>query len=233
MRAAACVVAALAIAGCGGDASPRDQGTTVTPVPTNTTIPADIHKIRHVIVIMQENRSFDSYFGAYPGADGIEMTNGQPAVCVPDPTSGECVRPYHDRQDRDLGGPHGAAAARADIDGGAMDGFVQQQLHGMRGCEPTFNPSCGNSGATPDVMGYHTGADIPNYWAYAHDFVLQDHMFESVNSWSLPSHLYMVSEWSALCTAPRDPWSCKDAPEQPEFPPDALRNRSGTTPDSA
>jgi phospholipase C len=44
-----------------------------------------IHKIRHVVVIMQENRSFDSYFGTYPGADGIPMKAGVPAVCVPDP----------------------------------------------------------------------------------------------------------------------------------------------------
>ena len=46
---------------------------------------AGIHKIKHVIVIMQENRSFDTYFGTYPGADGIPMQNGVPTVCVPDP----------------------------------------------------------------------------------------------------------------------------------------------------
>src|SRR4029077_19123368 len=42
-------------------------------------------------------------------------------------------------------------------------------------------------------------------------FVLQDHMFESVGSWSLPEHLYMVSEWSAFCTVPGDASSCRDA----------------------
>ncbi len=47
-------------------------------------VPPGIHKIKHVIVILQENRSFDSYFGTYPGADGIPMKNGQPTVCVPD-----------------------------------------------------------------------------------------------------------------------------------------------------
>ena len=52
-----------------------------------------IHKIRHVVVIMQENRSFDSYFGTYPGADGIPMLNGVPTVCVPDPLNGGCQRP--------------------------------------------------------------------------------------------------------------------------------------------
>ena len=48
-------------------------------------------------------------------------------------------------------------------------------------------------------MGYHTAAEIPNYWTYAQDFVLKDHMFEPVKSWSLPDHLYLVSAWSAKC----------------------------------
>ena len=56
-------------------------------------------------------------------------------------------------------------------------------------------------------MGYHTGAELPNYWAYAKNFVLQDHMFEPVKSWSLPDHLYLVSGWSAWC-ANRSPMSC-------------------------
>jgi phospholipase C len=46
-------------------------------------------------------------------------------------------------------------------------------------------------------MGYHTASDIRNDWAWAKDFVLQDHMFEPNASWSLPSHLCFVSEWSA------------------------------------
>ena len=38
-------------------------------------------------------------------------------------------------------------------------------------------------------MGYHDWHEIPNYWNYARNFVLQDHMFEAVNAWSLPAHL--------------------------------------------
>jgi len=41
-----------------------------------TAIPEGIHKVRHVIIIMQENRSFDSYFGTFPGADGLPTKNG-------------------------------------------------------------------------------------------------------------------------------------------------------------
>ena len=54
-------------------------------------------------------------------------------------------------------------------------------------------------------MGYHTQSDIPNYWTYAKDFVLQDHMFEPNASWSLPSHLFLVSEWAAHCTQEDNP----------------------------
>jgi phospholipase C len=59
------------------------------------------------------------------------------------------------------------------------------------------------------VVGYHTAAEIPNYWTYADRFVLQDHLFEGVRSWSLPSHLDMVSGWSARCSDPADPMSCR------------------------
>jgi phospholipase C len=57
-------------------------------------------------------------------------------------------------------------------------------------------------------MGYKTAADIPNYWAYARNFVLQDRMFEPARAWSLPAHQYMVSGWAARCTKPSDPSTC-------------------------
>ena len=46
-------------------------------------------------------------------------------------------------------------------------------------------------------MGYHDAREIPNYWTYAQNFVLQDNMFEPNSSWSWPEHLFMVSGWSA------------------------------------
>ncbi len=167
-----------------------------------------IHKIKHIIVIMQENRSFDSYFGTFPGADGIPMQNGVPTVCVPDPATKQCVKPYHDPQDLNGGGPHGEANATADIDNGKMDGFIGQAERGRKGCKDVTNPICTNTKSV-DVMGYHDAREIPNYWTYAEDFVLQDHLFESDASWSLPAHLYMVSAWSAKCTSD-DPNSCQN-----------------------
>jgi phospholipase C len=168
---------------------------------------SDIHKIKHVIVIMQENRSFDTYFGTFPGADGIPMKNGVPTVCVNDPLTGQCVKPYHNPQDLNGGGPHGAANAAADIDGGKMDGFIAQAEKGRKGCANSTNPICTNSKSI-DVMGYHDAREIPNYWSYAQNFVLQDHMFEPTASWSLPAHLFMVSAWSAVCSQEDDPSSC-------------------------
>ncbi|WP_229231635.1 alkaline phosphatase family protein [Sinomonas cyclohexanicum] len=195
------------------------------PTVGETVQDAGISKIKHVVVIMQENRSFDSYFGTFPGADGIPMKGGVPAVCVPDPAKGTCVAPYYDPADKNSGGPHSAANATADIDGGKMDGFIAQAENASSKCAPN-EPAC-NGAAGTDVMGYHDARDIPNYWAYARDYVLQDRMFEPNASWSLPAHLYMVSEWSAKCSTAGDPASCVNALQGPALPPDfgaGLRN---------
>jgi phospholipase C len=166
-----------------------------------------IHRILRVVIIMQENRSFDSYFGTFPGADGIPMRDGVPAICVPDPRSHTCVTPYHDALDQNSGGPHTTDDAAADIDGGRMDGFITEAVEAHRRCADVNNPACRNGDAT-DVMGYHDAREIPNYWTYAREFVLQDRMFEPCSSWSLPAHLFVVSGWSATC-AGHDPMSCR------------------------
>jgi phospholipase C len=177
-----------------------------------------IHKIQHVVVIMQENRSFDQYFGTFPGADGLPVQNGQFTTCVPDPATSTCVKPYHDSSDLNYGGPHGQTNATADINGGKMDGFIAEALKGKKAtCTGPDDPNCGGDGKSggSDVMGYHDAREIPNYWTYAQDFVLQDQMFEPNASWSLPEHLFMVSEWSAKCSSASDPMSCVNALQNP------------------
>ncbi len=218
--------AALAAACSSGPnaAAPQthSQSTPASPARTPTTavavtggpsgayvVPAAIHKIRHVIVIQQENRSFDSYFGTFPGANGIAMKNGKPTVCVRDPRRHTCVAPFVDHADVNGGGPHATISAVADVDSGMMDGFIGQAESGRRGCLDYTNPACTNA-SKPDVMGYHTAGDIPNYWKYAENFVLQDNMFEPNASWSLPAHLFLVSEWSARC-ARHNPRTCVSA----------------------
>jgi phospholipase C len=184
--------------------------------PAQSQAPDPIHKIRHVIIIMQENRSFDTYFGTFPGADGIPMRNGAPTACVPNPR-GDCVRPFHDANDRNRGGPHSARAAVAAINGGKMDGFVTVAERTRRGCRDTNAPNCGGD---IEVMGYHDGRELANYWKYAHDYVLQDRMFEPNASWSLPQHLFLVSEWSAWCKRVGEPMSCENELQSPDYPPD-------------
>jgi phospholipase C len=220
---AAIAAAALAMAGCQGGspaAAPRRHGPSIlsgSPAPAPVINPA-IHKIKHIIVIMQENRSFDNFFGTYPGADGIPMHNGVPAVCVPDPRTAKCVRPFHDRTDQNQGAPHDALAAKNDIAGGKMNGFIAEAMHVPANCAgQVHNPACTVGNRPLDVMGYHTGADLPNYWSYARHFVLQDHMFEPNASWSLPAHLFMVSEWSAVCST-HNPMSCRNSLNNPVNP---------------
>ena len=161
-----------------------------------------IHKIKHIVVIMQENRSFDSYFGTFPGADGIPAN-----VCVPDPVNGGCARPWVDHHDGNGNDPHAESAFKADVAGGKMNGFVSFAEKYL--CKD--KPPC-----HPDVMGYHVQSDIPNYWTYARDFVLQDHFFEAPGSWSLPAHLYEVSGWSANCRSPNNPMSCTSSLAPPD-----------------
>ena len=67
-------------------------------------------------------------------------------------------------------------------------------------------------------MGYHA-IDIPNYWTYASDYVLQDRMFQPNASWSLPEHLFLVSEWSARCSVHNDPSTCTNSLDQREHTP--------------
>jgi phospholipase C len=177
--------------------------------------------IAHVIVIMQENRSFDSYFGTFPGAHGIPLDDaGVPIPCLPvPPTDGgsptDCVRPFHDVNNYNAGGPHGQGDSIADVNGGAMNGFLTQvpiSGIGSSGCASQSNAdgcasAIADGAARFDAVGYHTDAELPNYWAYARAFTLQDAMFEPNASWSMASHLFLVSEWAAKCKT-ADPMSC-------------------------
>src|SRR5262245_26068032 len=96
VRCALALVAVLAAAGCLGNGTTKGTNGTEPEAHSNwadvpVQDPSGIHKIKHVIMIMQENRSFDEYFGTFPGADGIPMQNGVPTVCLPNPYTGNCV----------------------------------------------------------------------------------------------------------------------------------------------
>lgn len=172
-----------------------------------------LDKLDHLIFVVQENRSFDHYFGTYPGADGIPMQDGRSTACLPDPVLGRCVHLYHSTAQYFEGGPHGKGASTQDINGGKMDGFVGQAVLAsdapcprnryLSGCGAFLGPE-----RQPDVASYVDRDQIPLYWDYADRYVLQDRMFAPVDSWTLPSHLALVSGWAAACTNPADPMTC-------------------------
>ena len=95
-----------------------------------------------------------------------------------------------------------------------MDGFAEAAARKRGTCasaDRRFRPICGpfeGPRHQPDVLSYHTRRDIPNYWAYADAFTLQERMFAPTDSWTLPSHLFLVSAWSAICSDPNDGMSC-------------------------
>lgn len=126
------------------------------------------------------------------------MKDGMPIVCLPDRRRGHCDAFQIDTPDMNGGGPHSHAAAVADIDAGKMDGFANVRDDAFKTCKVPTDPVCvAAKTVEPDVMGYYDVGQIPNYWAYAEQFVLADQMFEPVSSSSIAAHLYMASRWSA------------------------------------
>jgi phospholipase C len=134
--------------------------------------------ITHFISLMQQNRSFDSYFGTYPGADGIPKDTCMPAD--PARPKGRCVRPFHigNQTVGDL--PQDRRAFVDQYHDGKMDGFVAAgREEGGR--------------VNPTVMGYYDENDIPFYWNVADQYVLFDRFFTSTFSGSVRSAMYWVT----------------------------------------
>jgi phospholipase C len=133
----------------------------------------NMNQIQHIIFLVRENRSFDHYFGACPGADGATtatISNGQ-IISLGHAT---------DATPQDL--CHSLPCAEIAIDGGKMDGF--DLLIG------------GNKLNEFIAYTQMQQQDIPNYWQYAKTFVLADHMFSSAHTDSFPNHLYTVGATS-------------------------------------
>ena len=137
--------------------------------------------IEHFVVLMQENHSFDNYFGTYPGADGIPE-----GVCMPiEPTRGRregCVTPFHlgsrNVQDTPLG--NSTRIARRQYNGGRMNGFIS-----------AFTAEAGTF--EPAVMGYYDDREIPYYWNLANEYVLFDRFFASSAGGTLRNHLFWMA----------------------------------------
>jgi len=131
----------------------------------------NMNQIQHIVFLVRENRSFDHYFGLFPGlgADGTStgvLSNGQviPLGHATDSTPQDIC--------------HTLPCAQIAIDSGKMDGF-DLLVGGNKNNEFTSYTQMQQQ-------------DIPNYWQYAQHFVLGSHMFSSEHSDSFPNHLYTV-----------------------------------------
>jgi phospholipase C len=148
--------------------------TTISPA---AGAPLPIQQIQHIVIIMQENRSFDHYFGTYPHVNGIPSN-----VCLTiNASTTQCVKPYLETNPNVEGASHGWVAAHTCWDNGKMDGFVWA-------ASADSDPS--------NVMGHYDYHMLPYYWTYASNYVLFDNFFHSILSFSLPNHLYLISAQS-------------------------------------
>jgi phospholipase C len=134
--------------------------------------------IKHFVSLMQENHSFDNYFGTYPGVDGIPEE-----TCMPiDPRAprGGCIRPFRigNRAVQDLG--HSTDVFADQFAGGQMNGFVHAIVRDM-----------GRAGRV--VMGHYDDRDLPYYWNVADEYVLFDRFFTSAAGGSVWNHMFWVS----------------------------------------
>jgi len=132
--------------------------------------------IKHFLFLLQGDRSFDNYFGAYPGADGLASAHCQPQAPG---KSGGCVEPFS------LNGqavpPLGATPAMIakQYDGGKLDGFVSAlQSVGLDGTK---------------AMGYYDQRDLPAYWRAASQYVLFDRFFSATRDGVRSNREYWVA----------------------------------------
>ncbi|MDQ2743699.1 MAG: hypothetical protein M3Z66_15595 [Chloroflexota bacterium] len=149
---------------------PYRPPTPASPGPAPSRSSAPRYPIKHVVIIVRENHSFDNLFGRFPGADGAthaELASGRtvPLLRTPDHT---VLDISHD----------GDAAAFA-VDQGRMDRFAEL-------------PGAIQNGRDLANSQYQQ-TDIPNYWKYASAYTLDDHFFATILGPSYPNHLVLVA----------------------------------------
>ncbi len=134
--------------------------------------------IQHFIVLMQQNHTFDNYFGTYPGADGIPAH-----ACMPSNLPGEsvrtCIKPFQLSNYPVIDLPHNSGVFDMEYNGGRMDGFVRAI------------DSFSLDGSL--AMAHYGSQDIGYYWGLADQYVLFDRYFSSAKAGSVPNRMFWVS----------------------------------------
>ncbi|MGH9733607.1 MAG: phospholipase C [Candidatus Acidiferrales bacterium] len=168
-------------------------------------------KVKYVFVIYQENRSFDSYFGTFPGANGIFSKDARHTpgfnqqIIDTDGTVGT-IHPFRIGPDAkpcgrvsacfaadtdDVDHSHPSILAKIDRHDGLakMDRFA---LTEERKYSPTGNPSLQAKQFGELAMAYEDCDTVPLLWQYAHKFVLFDHIFQEMAGPSTPGNLSIL-----------------------------------------
>jgi phospholipase C len=136
--------------------------------------------IQHIIVVMQQNHTFDNYFGTYPGSEGIPPDTCLPSsFSVSENTNTSCVSPFviGNYPINDLS--HTDAVFKAQYNGGQMDGFVAALND--RHQDGTLS------------MGHYDETTLAYYWNLADEYVLFDRYFISAHNGSIMNRMYWVS----------------------------------------
>ncbi len=136
-------------------------------------------QIKHIVFFIKENRTFDNYFGTYPGANG--------ATTATDST-GQVV-PLHHQADQIPDIDHSSQGAKVAWDNGKMDKFDLLHSSVKKG-------SGASAPYTNNSLTQLYQSNIPDYWTYAQNFVLGDNMFSSLMGPSFPNHLYTIAAQS-------------------------------------
>jgi phospholipase C len=142
--------------------------------------PAPITKINHVVVVMQENRSYDSYFARlhYQGqpASEVESLAGNP-----DPTGGRTIHPFLKTTECEVADlNHSWNGTHQEWDGGKMDGFTAANV------DPA-NPTGSRT------MGYYDKGILPFYTGIANQFAVADRYFASTLTQTFPNRFYLLA----------------------------------------
>lgn len=147
----------------------------ISQVGSNSQQPAT--PIEHFVMIMQENHTFDNYFGTYPGADGIPEGLKMP-IDPNDPNAGT-VEPWHIGKASITDLNHSLSTFKDQFNNGKMDGFVWAL--NKRNQDGRL------------AMGYYDDRDLPYYWNLADHYVLFDRFFSSAKDGSFANHMYSVA----------------------------------------
>jgi phospholipase C len=140
-------------------------------------------KIKHVIVLVQGKRSFDHYFGTYPGADGLSNNTKVPVnpFSKDNSSSGakKYIYPFHFEQVSRFVPKSNSEAYQISYNNGSMNGFVHaQNIEGREG---------------ENVMGHYDYRNIPYYWDLASRYVLADMFFSPTMRTGLPNYLHIYA----------------------------------------